>query len=230
MKNWKDHISHWGRWSTATEVKRGLLHFSVGLSAWLTLHPLYLSDLVVWVALCSVAFAFASVEGVKVIADRTNAVWARQVVSRLVNQFARENELRGDRTTIALMIAGCFSAWALCPRWICALAGLLLGMVDPVSKFGKRFPLGVRFKNGKSRGGMLFGFCAGVMAATWVSVGHLFSPIFPVDPSAWHIFAVYAVGVLSAPILEVLGGRWDNFLLPFGTAVLMSLTDIVVPF
>ncbi len=228
-KEWQDHLTHWGKWSTGTEVKRGLLHFLVGLSAWLVLHPLFYGNQVVWAALIIVASVFSAVEVVRKTAQRSSAVWADRVTA-FVSHFTRDNEKSGDLTTTLQTILGCTVAWVFCPRWICALAGLLLGVVDPISKLGKRFPMGPRFKNGKSRGGMLFGLGVGIIAAIWVGVYHFATPLFPVELGFWHVVTVYTVGVCSAPVFEVLGGKWDNFYIPAGTAILMSIVDIVLSF
>lgn len=228
-QEWKNHLTHWGRWSTGTEVKRGLLHFVVGLAAWMVLHPLYLGDLVVWVALVIVACIFVAAEATRKWARESDTQMARWSI-KIINQFTRESEKNGDLTTTIQTILGCAVAWVIGPRWICALSGLLLGVVDPVSKFGKRYPMGPRFQNGKSRGGMLFGLCAGIIAAFWVSAFHGISPLFPANLGVWHVVVVYTAGVLVAPICEFFGGKWDNFLLPVGTAILMSVVDIVLPF
>lgn len=84
--------------------------------------------------------------------------------------------------------------WMIGPRWIGALAGLLLGVCDPIAKLGRRWPI-YRFPNGKSLGGMLFGMAGGIAACGLVALVHQFTPLFPATLSAGHVTTVYAAGV-----------------------------------
>ena len=227
---WVSRVSDWGGpWSALREWVRGLLHFGVGLAAWFVLHPFYQNDETVTWSIVIVGGIFLLVEGVRIAVKKSRGtVWFTRLLKWLNHGiaerlFVRESEKHGLTTTIQTVL-GCALAWWIGPRWVCALGGLLLGLCDPLAKLGLRWWI-YRFPNGKSLGGTLFGVSGGVVACATVVVTQQFIPLFPAHLGVGHITAVYAVGVVSAPVLELIGGKWDNFLIVAGSVSLMTLTS-----
>jgi dolichol kinase len=86
-----------------------------------------------------------------------------------------------------------------------------------------KWPITKRFKNEKSWGGLLFGFLGGLLAVGLIAiVCHCGVPLVAA-PRFEILVIVYAVGVVSASLFELRGGRWDNFIIPAGTTVAMTV-------
>lgn len=233
VRNLVSKVTEWGTWSGLREWTRGILHFGVGLAAWAVLHPLYRDDETVTWSLIVVGGAFSLAEGARIAVSKSRGtVWFTRFLKWLNHGFAerlfvRESEKFGFTTTFQTIL-GCTLAWMLCPRWICALSGLLLGLCDPLAKFGKHCQI-YQFPNRKSLGGALFGLAGGAVGCALIVLVHQFIPLFPAHFGVGHIAAVYAVGLVSAPVLELIGGKWDNFLIVSGSAFLMTLASLYVP-
>ena len=221
--------SNWGAWSPVREWARGLLHFGIGLLAWAALHPFYLDNRTVTISLIVVVSFFLLLEAARLAVVKSHSkVWFIRFLKWINHKYVEKllvREAEKFRATAIFQTAlGCVLMWVIGPRWIGALAGLLLGVCDPIAKLGRRWPI-YRFSNGKSLGGMLFGMIGGVAASCLIVLVHQFIPLFPTSLSVGHIALVYAIGVLSAPIFEFIGGKWDNLLIIAGSTIAMTLVS-----
>ena len=221
--------SDWGVWSPMREWVRGGLHFSIGLLAWLALHPFYRDDRTITISLWCVVGFFSLLEVARIAVVRSNSqMWfirfLRMINTRYVDRFLVRESERCRITAILQTAIGFVLMWYIGPRWIDALAGLLLGVCDPIAKLGKRCPI-YRFKNKKSVGGVLFGMLGGVACCVFVLSFSQYIPLFPTELSAGHVVLVYATGALSAPIFELFGGKWDNLMIVAGSTTVMTLTS-----
>ena len=148
-------------------------------------------------------------------------------ISNVLGLVIREKE-KDRLTTVLQSVLGYYLVWYFFPRWICALSVLLLGLCDPLAKFGKVWPI-YRFPNRKSVGGMLFGLSGGIVACVLIVITAANFQLFPANLKAGHIALVYTVGVVSAPFFELVGGKWDNLLIVVGSTVLMALSSWCLP-
>lgn len=229
-KRAREFAASWGRWSGKRELVRGLFHASIGLTGWVLLHPLRLDADLITFLLCAVSFIFIVLEGARLaIGKWRNTEWyarlLRWVDNRLVKKFlTRETENQGQ-TTIIPSVLGLSVAWIIGPRWICAVVALYFGLIDPLAKLGKYWPIKV-FNNGrakgKSLGGLLFGFLAGLCSLVLVLWVNGSVPVLPHNLSQLSAVWIFAAGLFSASLFELVGGKLDNFLIPAGSAAVMT--------
>ncbi len=220
----------WGSWSVVREVMRGLFHFIIGLTAWVLVQPMQVSSHGLLMVIIGVGSTFICLDGCRVLIVRSNSdsrfvSTIKQLNHQVLLKYLVRDSEEKDLSTSTKSILGLMAAW-FAPVWIAGLAVLLFGAVDPIAKFGKILPI-KRFQNGKSLGGMFYGLLAGMVMAIFVTVMDRYFPIFPAFPP-WHITTVFTVGVATAPFLELFGGRWDNFLIPAGTAGFMWCTNYIL--
>lgn len=232
-----EKIHNWGHWSGLRELGRGAFHVSVGFTGWLLIHPYQVDNAVIWLLFFLVAFGMWILDEIRLAvikADEKN--WFIRLLKWINNKMVRRWFTRdvedGTRTTILKSVVGLGIAWAIAPRWIAVMAGLLFSLVDAFSKLGKYWPI-KRFvagpAKGKSVGGCLFGFFAGVIGAVWVVSFHIFSvPLFTVP--LFQAIAVYALGVAVAPLAELYTGKQDNIFIPVGSALLMVVANYFFSF
>ncbi len=195
------------------------------------------------ILLLIVALAFLVLDEVRLMVIRIDLTampkwirWLLWLLKWIEQKWVRRGMTRdteiNQHTTIIQSVLGLSVAWIIAPRWIAVFAGLLFSFVDPLAKLGKYWPV-KRFDRGrakgKSIGGLLFGFFAGVVGAVWVVYFHIFSiPLFPVSLS--QAIAIYILGVVAAPLIELYTGKRDNIFIPAGSAFLMTAANYFFPF
>lgn len=220
----------WGSWSLIREVPRGLLHYSIGFIGWMLVHPLGWSAEMVLTVIIWMGGLFLSLDVFRVVVARCGnysrfVMALKRMNSGFMHRYLVRDVEKHSLSTSTKSVVGLLVAW-FAPAWIGALASLLFGTVDPIAKFGKRYPI-KRFRNGKSWGGLLYGLLAGIAKACFVVVMDRYYPILPAIP-LWHIALVYATGAVSASLMELYGGKWDNFWIPAGSAGSMWLADLLL--
>ncbi|MCX6778879.1 MAG: hypothetical protein NTU97_01450 [Candidatus Magasanikbacteria bacterium] len=228
-KTARDYSATWGKWSGKRELVRGLLHFSVGLVGWVLVHLIQLDADLITFLLCLVSFVFIVLDGVRLAINRWHNTdcftrFLQWIDNRLVKKFfTRETENHQQTTTVASVL-GLSTAWIIGPRWICAAVILYFGLIDPLAKLGKYWPI-VVFERGwakdKSLGGVLFGLAGGGIGLVTVLLVNYWVQIIPLELTLWQALVVFLVGLFSASLSELIGRKADNFLIPVSSAIAM---------
>lgn len=145
------------------------------------------------------------------IARQFIPVWGRFCAKRYTGKFMREDEqMRVSGMTYSLI--GMVLSIKFFSRDVAAASILLVGFIDPAARV-----VGVlwgRIKIGslkKTFAGTFGGLCAGLIVAAGVAL-HT-APTLP--------FVALVSGGVSASIVEVIGGRIDNLLIPLTASSVM---------
>ena len=232
QKKKEEMMARWGEWRSGREWTRGLFHFSIGFAGWLMLQVIGISMVLLGYLLHSIGMAIFLIDLWRVYLVRRG--WGEQegglhnIVRWLCNNLCRDNE-KHKPGNIAKSLVGLEVAWLLCylaeAPWIAAATCLIFSLVDPVAKVGKRWPI-KKFKHGlaegKSVGGLLFGALGGLVGVGIIVFLHLVhQPFFPPPIYLLVVCAIYFVGVVTASLVELVGGTWDNFLIPASSSIVM---------
>lgn len=222
----------WGQWSGLRELMRGILHAAGGIVGWVLIHPLQTPSGIMSLLLLLIASVFLAADEVRlaVVKAEGRNDWSRflkWINEKIVRKIWTRDSEEKQRATTVMSVFGLTIAWVVAPPWIAVLSALLFSLVDALAKLGKYWPV-KRFDSGRARGkslgGCLIGAFGGVIAGVWIICWHLWhTTLFPFDLSLVHVVVVYLVGIISAPLFELYSGKWDNFFIPAGTAVIMSL-------
>ena len=223
-------VTAWGKWSGKRELVRGFFHASIGIIGWVLLQPVQLDSDLMTFLLCTVSFAFIVLEAIRLAANKWHNTdyFTRLIIwinNRLVKEFLTRDIENHQQTTVIPSVLGLFTAWAIAPRWICVVVTLYFGFIDPLAKLGKYWPIRV-FKTGrakgKSVGGLLFGMLGGLIGLLVVLLVNFWIPILPREVTFIFAAGIFLVGLLSASFFELFGGKIDNFLIPAGSALVMT--------
>lgn len=227
-------MAGWGKWSSRRELVRGILHASIGFVGWLLLQPYQADSDLITFLLSVVSGFFIILE----IARLSIAKWKdTHLVARffkwlnreIVRQFFTRDSEKFQQTTTLTSVLGLALCWLIGPRWICAAGALYFGLIDPLAKLGRYWPIRRFTKglaSGKSLGGIIFGLLGGLGGLLLVLLADTsFAPILPHSLSTVQALLIYVPGLLFASAAELFSGKWDNFFIPAGSVAIMTVTN-----
>ncbi len=161
------------------------------------------------------------------IAQYLNNVWGPKFLSRPSERYTY--------TAMSKSVAGFAFAWSLTwylPHWIPGMVCLYFAFVDTSAKWGLHLPIkkiGWKNTGNKSWGGLFFGWSAGTVCLLLVFITNThWYPLLPTGITFAHFLAVTTLGVVTASIAELFGGKWDNFWIPATSAFIMMQAHLIL--
>ncbi len=232
-------MGSWGSWRTSREWVRGLFHFLVGFTGWLLLQIIHITMELLGVLLLFIGLGMFLVEILRVYLTRLGVVEGSGLVPgilRWLSNYLYRDVEKNQHSNLYKGFLGLGVAWVFCylaqAPWIAAGVCLAFSLVDPLGKFGKRWPI-VKFKHGlakgKSVGGFSYGLIGGLFGVSLVVWLHLvYRPFFPPQITAVEAWLIYLVGIVAASLAEFISGKWDNFFIPVASSVVMVFVYLVL--
>ncbi|MBU2542719.1 hypothetical protein KJ785_04125 [Patescibacteria group bacterium] len=224
-------MGSWGKWDTGREWNRGVFHFLIGFTGWLLLQPIRISMWrlgIVVMVVGPIIFVFDRwrIFEVKKGLDKSSS--ASRFTHWISDKLCRDSE-RYQPANVVKSLGGFSTAWLLCwlaeAPWIAAAVCLIFSLVDPIAKLGMLWPI-KKFKRGmaqgKSVGGLLFGTLGGIVGTGVIILLHFtYQPFFPPQIHPPAVCVIYLAGVVTASLVELVGGTWDNLLIPVSSSIVM---------
>lgn len=220
------------RWKVGREWKRGLFHFSVGFAGWFLLQIIGISMELLGYLLLFIGLGVLVFDLLRICIIKrqwgTQEDWIHSIIRWLCENLYRDSE-RENPGNITKSLIGLGVAWLLCwlaeAPWIATAVCLIFSLVDPIAKLGMLWPI-KKFKRGmaegKSVGGFLLGALGGIIGTGVIVLLHLtVQPFFPSEIQPLSVCTVYFVGVVTASSVELVGGTWDNLLIPASSSIVM---------
>lgn len=232
-----DTFHGWGKWSPWRELARGIFHASIGIIGWIVLHPLQVDQDLITFLLFVVAGSFIVLDLCRLGVARSQkthffARFLKWINNKMVRKLLTRDTEKVELSATVPSVLGLSVGWLLGSRWICAAGSLYFGLIDPLAKLGRYLPI-KRFATGraagKSLGGILFGLLGGVAGLTLIFITNaFFVPLFPLNITIWQAVCIFTIGLVTASLAELFGGKLDNFFIPAGSIGTMALFNTLL--